>query len=177
MSESPFRLNIERIREYLPHRYPFLLIDRIAEIHAVGNMKDVHADDKVGTRVVGIKNYTYNEQFMSGHFPYFSIAPGVLLVESMAQTASFSIYPWVGEYLRKTGRKFEVVLAGIDATRFRRPVVPGDTVKIETVVKKKRGKLWIFECKSTVEGQLVAETEVMANLTLDLSGLNAENAQ
>ncbi len=164
---SEYRCNIEEIRRFLPHRSPFLLVDRVLEVHPVGDLKDVTGNEKVGIKVVAIKNYTYNEPFMQGHFPDFSIVPGVILLESMAQAASFSIYPYIRERLGKTaGHAFSVVLTGIDGTRFRKPVVPGDTVRMETVVTKKRGPLWMFEAKAFVEGQLVAETELMASLTL-----------
>jgi 3-hydroxyacyl-[acyl-carrier-protein] dehydratase len=163
---SEYRLNIEQIRQYLPHRAPFLLVDRILEIHPMGDLGDLSKDDKAGVKVVGIKNFTYNEPFFQGHFPDYAIAPGVLLVEMMAQVASFSIYPYLRDTLARGDCTFQVFLAGVDNTRFRKPVTPGDTVRIETTVTKKRGKLWMFECQSLVDGQKVAEAELMANLVL-----------
>jgi 3-hydroxyacyl-[acyl-carrier-protein] dehydratase len=158
---SEYRLGIEQIREFLPHRSPFLFVDRILEIHPAGDLNNTDADDKVGTKVVGLKNYTYNEPFMQGHFPEFSVVPGVLLVEMMAQVACFSVYPFL-----KQGQKFQVFLAGVDQTRFRKPVVPGDTVRVETLVTRKRGKIWMFDATAFVDGQKVAETQLLANLIL-----------
>ena len=170
MSEAAgYRCSIEEIRKFLPHRAPFLFVDRVLEVHPAGPIKDIKTDNNVGTRVVAIKNYTFNEPFMQGHFPDFSIVPGVILVVSMAQAASFSIYPYLKEKLGKMvpGTAFSVVLTGVDGARFRRPVVPGDTVRMETVVTKTRGPLWMFQCKAFVDGALVAETELMASLTLN----------
>ena len=165
---SEYRCTIEEIRRFLPHRAPFLLVDRVLEVHPVGDLKDVTANDKVGIKVVAMKNYTYNEPFMQGHFPEFSIVPGVILIESMAQSASFSLYPYIKDRLGKTaGSPFSVALIGIDGTRFRKPVVPGDTVRMESVVTKKRGLLWMFESKAYVDGQLAVETELMASVTLN----------
>ncbi len=166
-NESQYRLNIERIQEYLPHRAPFLLLDRILEIHPVGKLNDLTEDGKIGTRVVSLKNVSFNEPHFQGHFPGFAIMPGVLILETMAQTASFSLYPYLQGQLDRFRGKFQCILVGVESARFRRPVVPGDTLKIETVVTKSRRQLWGFQCTATVDGQKAAEAEILANLILD----------
>lgn len=164
MTENRYRLNIEQIRTFLPHRMPFLLVDRILEIHPQGDLNDLSPANKVGIKVVGIKNVTYNEPYFAGHFPSFSIVPGVLLVEMMAQVASFSIYPYLEKDIARIARDFQCILVGVDDCRFRKPVIPGDTLRVETVVTKCRGKLWGFSCVAFVEGQKVCEAQLIANL-------------
>jgi 3-hydroxyacyl-[acyl-carrier-protein] dehydratase len=90
--------------------------------------------------------------------------PGVLLIETMAQVASFSLYPYMEADLDRLARDFQCILVSIDGARFRKPVVPGDTLRIETVVTKCRGKLWAFQCTAFVDGQKVAEADLMANM-------------
>ena len=172
--ENQFFLNIQEVRQFLPHRTPFLLVDRILEIHPVfGSAESSESRDGnipsagVGTRVVGLKNVTFNEPYFQGHFPEYPILPGVLMLETMAQVASFSIYP----ILKRSGvdfsRGFQCILAGIDSARFRKPVGPGDTLRIETQVTKSRGgKLYAFECVALVDGQKVSEAEILAHLSL-----------
>jgi 3-hydroxyacyl-[acyl-carrier-protein] dehydratase len=118
----------------------------------------------IGTKVTGIKNLSMNEPFFQGHFPGFPIMPGVLIIETMAQIASFSVYPYVKHDLERFAREFECILVGVDGVRFRRMVIPGDTLKVETEVKKCRGKLWGFSCVASVDGQKAAEAEILANL-------------
>ncbi|MEK6577819.1 MAG: 3-hydroxyacyl-ACP dehydratase FabZ [Bdellovibrionota bacterium] len=164
-TETPYRLSIEQVQKFLPHRYPFLLIDRVLEIHPTGNLSIIEASaDKVGTRVVAMKNVTFNEPFFQGHFPAFSIMPGVLLIEAMAQAASFSVFPYFGSNFERLAKDFQCILVGVDSARFRKPVVPGDTLRFETTVTKCRGRLWGFSCVAIVEGQRVAEAEILANL-------------
>jgi 3-hydroxyacyl-[acyl-carrier-protein] dehydratase len=168
--ENSYRLNIEQIQRFLPHRSPFLLVDRILEIHTIGN----YADEPfpyapVGTKVVGIKNVSFNEAYFQGHFPSFPILPGVLIIETMAQVASFSVYPNILKDIDRLSREFQCILLGVDGARFRKPVVPGDTLRVETEVVKCRGKLWAFQCTAFVDGQKVAEAEVLANLTINSS--------
>ena len=162
------RLGIEQIRGWLPHRQPFLMVDRILEIHPVGDLKDLTWNSaKVGIKVVGLKNVSYNEPVFAGHFPSFSIFPGVMIIESMAQVASFSIYPYIEHDLERVAKAFQCILLGVDNVRFRRPVVPGDTLRITTEVTRCRGKIWAFKAQAHVGDQLAAEAEVMANLTLN----------
>jgi 3-hydroxyacyl-[acyl-carrier-protein] dehydratase len=165
--ENSYRLNVNQIQKFLPHRAPFLLVDRVLEIHVPGgdsNMTFPHAP--VGTKVVAIKNVSFNEPYFQGHFPGFAIVPGVLIIETMAQAASFSVYPsLMGEKdIDRIIRDFQCILVGVDSARFRKPVVPGDTLRIETEVVKCRGKIWAFQCTALVDGQKVAEAEILANL-------------
>ena len=104
--ESQFRLDIEKVRKFLPHRSPFLLVDRILEIHPVPHPEGMVPSAGVGTRVVGLKSVTYNEPFFQGHFPDFAIMPGVLILETMAQVASFSVYPSLQGASENTLKKF-----------------------------------------------------------------------
>jgi 3-hydroxyacyl-[acyl-carrier-protein] dehydratase len=162
---SKYTLDINQIQKFLPHRFPFLLVDRILEIHPVGEFDSPPPSAQVGTKVVGLKNVSINEPHFQGHFPGFPILPGVLMVECMAQTASFSVYPSMISKM-DTGIRdhFQCILVGVDNARFRKPVVPGDTLRIETEVTKCRGKLWEFSCQITVGIQKVAEATLMAQL-------------
>lgn len=164
MGEKGFKLGIDEIRKFLPHRAPFLLVDRILEIDYKGDPKNFVPREMVGTRVVGLKCVSYNEPYFQGHFPSFSVLPGVMVIECMAQVASFSLYPHMIKDIDRLSRDFQCILVGVDSTRFRKKVVPGDVLRVETVVEKCRGKLWAFKCRATVEDQLVAEAEILANL-------------
>ena len=166
-NENPYRLGIDQIRKFLPHRAPFLMVDRVLEIHppmADGSSGGFSAENMVGVRVVALKNISFNEPQFQGHFPTFSIMPGVLMIEAMAQVASFSVYPLIEKDLENFAKEFQCILVGVDSVRFRKPVVPGDQVQIETVVKKVRGRIWQFGGICTVDGQKVAEAEILANL-------------
>jgi len=138
-------LDVNEIREILPHRYPFLLVDRITELEA--------------ERIVGIKNVTVNEPFFIGHFPDFPVMPGVLIVEAMAQTAGVLVLKSIPDRHNKL-----VLLVSVDGARFRRPVVPGDQLRIEMVVIKQKGSVARMAGKATVDGKVVAEAEVMCKL-------------
>lgn len=170
MSEKSYRLGIDDIKRYLPHRAPFLLVDRILEIQPTGDLNDLSPNGKVGIKVVGIKSVSYNEPYFQGHFPSFAIVPGVLILETMAQISSFSLYPYMEKDIDRLARDFQCILVGIDSARFRRPVVPGDTLRVETEVTKCRGKLWAFRCRALVDGQLVAEADLLANLIANSEG-------
>lgn len=137
--------DIVRILKLLPHRYPFLLVDRIIEMDS----------DNSG---IGIKNVSYNEPFFQGHFPNFPVMPGVLLIEGMAQTAGALCVATLAEAYEPQ----LVYFMAIDRARFRRPVLPGDTVHYHMVKKRNRGRVWRFEGKAMVNGQLVAEAEISA---------------
>jgi len=129
----------------IPHRYPFLMIDRVTEI-------------RLGESAVGIKNVSINEAHFQGHFPSQPIMPGVLLVEAMAQTAAVLVVKTMGEHVR--GKL--VYFMTIDNARFRRPVVPGDQVRIEVAVHRQRGPVWRFRGQAVVDGALAAEAEYSA---------------
>jgi len=164
-----YYLDIEKVRGFLPHRAPFLLVDRILEIHPKGDLDhfDVaNGADKVGTRVVGLKNFTYNEPFIPGHFPNYSIVPGVLQIEMMAQVASFALYPFIESRLSELSGKFQTILVGVDGARFRKPVIPGDSMRVEAELTKCRGRMWGFQAAGFVEGQKVVEAELLANLSM-----------
>jgi len=139
-------MEIKEIMNILPHAYPFLLVDRILEIEA-------------GKRIVGIKNVTYNEPFFPGHFPGRPIMPGVLIVEAMAQTAGILVFSSLPEQF-----KTPVYFLGIDNVRFRKPVIPGDQLRLELEITKHRQSIWGFKGKALVDGNVVAEAELLAML-------------
>jgi beta-hydroxyacyl-ACP dehydratase FabZ len=138
-------LDIQAIEKILPHRYPFLLVDRILELEDM--------------RVVGIKNVTINEPFFQGHFPGFPVMPGVLIVEAMAQVAAILVLNRVEDRENKI-----VFFAGISEAKFRRPVVPGDQLRIEVNFLKLKPSVAKIQGKATVDGSLVAEAEIVATL-------------
>ena len=137
-------LDIQAIQEILPHRYPMLLVDRIIELEE--------------ERIVGIKNVTANEPFFAGHFPEFPVMPGVLIVEAMAQVAGVLVLKSLG------GRQKAVFLASIEQAKFRRPVVPGDKLRIEMKVSRRKATVAKMSGTATVNGAVVAEAEVMCKL-------------
>lgn len=138
-------VDINKIMKLLPHRYPFLMVDRIVEMDG----------DRSG---IGIKNVTANEPHFQGHFPDFPVMPGVLLIEGMAQTAGAICVHGLGE--EYTPRL--VFFMAIDKAKFRRPVVPGDQVRYHVRKIRGRGRAWRFHCEGKVEGQIVAEAEISA---------------
>jgi len=140
-------IEIKEIMHILPHTYPFLLVDRIIEVDP-------------GKRIVGIKNITYNEPFFPGHFPGRPIMPGVLIIEAMAQTAGLLVFKSIPE---EEGEKL-VYFLGIDHFRFRKPVIPGDQLRLELEITKHRQSIWGFKGKALVDGKLVAEGELLAML-------------
>ncbi|MDP3898801.1 MAG: 3-hydroxyacyl-ACP dehydratase FabZ [Mesorhizobium sp.] len=140
-------LDITRLLKLLPHRYPFLLVDRIIDID--------------GDRsAVGIKNVTANEPHFQGHFPDQPVMPGVLIVEAMAQTAGAICLHSTGG-----GRPALVYFLTIDNAKFRRPVVPGDRLELHVVKEKQRGNIWRFACAGIVDGVKVAEAVISAMMT------------
>jgi 3-hydroxyacyl-[acyl-carrier-protein] dehydratase len=158
-------IDIDGIRKVLPHRYPFLLVDRILEIRAPGPLSGLFdKENKLGIEVTGIKAVSYGENVFQGHFPDQSIFPGVQIIEAMAQVACFSVYPFLQSGTPEHGKKFSCLLAGVDQVRFRKPVIPGDLLRIETKVTRFRGTVWGFTCAGFVDGQKVAEAEILANI-------------
>lgn len=163
-----YALSGEAIRKFLPHRYPFLLVDRVISIEPKGLLTSTQgSDDKIGTRVVAQKNVSFNEPMFQGHFPGYAIFPGVLSIEAMAQVASFATYPYLTSDPEQMARGFSVILLGVDDVRFRKPVIPGDVIVIEAVLEKCRGSIWGFYCKATVDGVKVADARILANMTLE----------
>jgi beta-hydroxyacyl-ACP dehydratase FabZ len=139
-------LDINEIKKIIPHRYPFLLVDKIIE-----------CDDD--SQIVGIKSVTMNEPFFQGHFPDFPVMPGVLIVEAMAQVACILAM----RVLKKEGHA-SVFFTGIDGVKFRKPVVPGDVLRLELTKTKQRGELFRFDGKALVEGQVVTQGSLQAIL-------------
>lgn len=137
--------DIVRVMKLLPHRYPFLLVDKII---------DMDGDNSA----VGIKNVSINEPFFQGHFPDFPVMPGVLLIEGMAQTAGALCVANMNENYEP----HLVYFMSIDRARFRKPVMPGDTVYYHMTKRRNRGRVWRFDGKAKVNGQLVAEAEISA---------------
>lgn len=138
--------NVE-IQGLLPHRYPFLLVDRIREWEA-------------DRRIVGIKNVTVNEPFFQGHFPGRPVMPGVLILEAMAQVGGVLAFQSLSRQSRPV-----VYLTGVDGAKFRRPVVPGDQLRFEVDVLKKRPPFWKMAAKAYVESELVCEATITAMVT------------
>jgi 3-hydroxyacyl-[acyl-carrier-protein] dehydratase len=138
-------IDAKRLMSMLPHRYPFLMVDRLI---------DVRCDHSA----IGIKNVSVNENFFQGHFPGHPVMPGVLIVESMAQTSAALVFETL------TGGKGSplVYFMSIDNAKFRRPVVPGDQLRIHVVKDRRRGNVWRFNCVARVEGVTVAEASVTA---------------
>jgi len=165
VSEIQFPLKMDVIQSVLPHRFPFLLVDRVLDIQFPKKEPGkLSPQDMEGIRVKALKNVSINEPYLAGHFPNFPIVPGVLLLESMAQVGIFSIYPYVCHELDRFSKTVSVVLMGANEVKFRKPVVPGDRAEIETVVTRCRGKIWTFRGMVTVEGQKVMEAEILARM-------------
>jgi beta-hydroxyacyl-ACP dehydratase FabZ len=146
-------MDIQEIREILPHRYPMLLVDRILEMSE--------------KKIVGLKNVTVNEPFFLGHFPDFPVMPGVLIVEAMAQVAGVLVLKSLGGRNQKL-----VLLATVEEAKFRKPVVPGDQLRIEMTVERRKASVAKMSGIATVDGTVVAEAIVMCKLA-DRPGLPA----
>ena len=141
-------MTIEEIKEYLPHRYPFLLIDRVVSFE-----KD--------TRIVALKNVTANEPFFPGHFPHIAVMPGVLIVEAMAQAAAVLSLKSMGH---KNDGKWVYYFVGIDGARFKRPVTPGDQLRIEVEAGQNRRGIAKFKAVAKVDDVVAAEAELICAL-------------
>lgn len=138
--------DVTELQKFLPHRYPFLMVDGIVEVERL-------------KRIVGIKNVTINESFFQGHFPGSPVMPGVLILESMAQIGGFLLLLEIPDRESKL-----LYFVAVDGARFRRPVVPGDQVRIEMKVLSWRGDFCKLEGKATVNGQLAAEATLMCKM-------------
>lgn len=134
--------DIEAIRKILPHRYPFLMIDRVLEV-------------REGEFCKAVKNVTINEPIFQGHFPEMAVFPGVLQLEAMAQTSAFII-----DSVMPEDHGLMVFYAGVNNAKFRKPVVPGDQLVIESTLANRKKNFWVFNAKALVEGKVVAQAEV-----------------
>ncbi|HMN81889.1 MAG TPA: 3-hydroxyacyl-ACP dehydratase FabZ [Burkholderiaceae bacterium] len=141
-------LDIRAILEHLPHRYPMLLVDRVVELEK-------------GRRIVALKNVSINEPFFTGHFPHVPVMPGVLIVEALAQAAGILSFQTMG---RVSDDHSVYYFVGIDGARFKRPVVPGDQVRLEVEILRTSRSIWKYAGRATVDGSLAAEAELMCTL-------------
>jgi 3-hydroxyacyl-[acyl-carrier-protein] dehydratase (EC 4.2.1.-) len=138
-------MDIHKILRVLPHRYPFVLIDRVVEVEP-------------GRRIVALKNVSINEPFFTGHFPDFPVMPGVLIIEAMAQAGALLSNVTLGP---KDDARSLYYFAGIDSARFKRPVSPGDQLRLEVDLLRVRGGVGKFAGRALVDGQIVAEAELL----------------
>jgi len=145
-------LSIQKILDILPHRQPFLLIDRVLEHDSFG------PGSRQGRKVKVLKNVTYNEPFFAGHFPHRAVMPGVLILEAMAQAVAIACY-------REEDPKMDVAIGRLSETRFRRPVVPGDQLILTGEVLKDRGQMLVLKVQAHVDDELVTEVEILASVT------------
>ena len=141
-------LDINQIKQYLPHRYPLLLVDRVL-------------DWESGKYITAIKNVTINEEFFVGHFPHKPVMPGVLTIEALAQTSALLAFLTTGQ---KPDDNAVVYFIGIDGARFKRPVEPGDQLKMHVEILRHARGIWKFQAKATVDDQLVVEAELMCTM-------------
>jgi 3-hydroxyacyl-[acyl-carrier-protein] dehydratase len=141
--------DIEKILNILPHRYPFLLVDKVLDI-------------KKGQSIVAIKNVTYNEPFFQGHFPKLKVMPGVLVLEAIAQAGGILLYHSLPDPANKI-----VFLSKVDKAKFRKPIVPGDQIRLEAVFMKQKNKICQIRGRALVGNEIAVESEIMASI-LDL---------
>lgn len=138
-------LDVTEIVKYLPHRYPFLLIDRVTS-------------NEPGHKLTAIKNVSINEPIFTGHFPQFPVFPGVLILEAMAQCCAIFAFRELGGYPSK---ETLYLLVGIDKARFKKQVVPGDQLKLEVIVEKSKRGIWRFACTAHVDDQLCSSADIL----------------
>jgi 3-hydroxyacyl-[acyl-carrier-protein] dehydratase len=145
---TPPVMDIHRILQKLPHRYPFLLVDRVVELER-------------GVRIKALKNVTINEPFFPGHFPKRPVMPGVLMLEALAQTAALLSFDAMGE---DPGDDTVVYFVGIDGARFKRPVEPGDQLVMEAAIERSKGGIFKYRTHASVDGAKAVEAELMCTL-------------
>ena len=150
--EAVNSMDIHQILELLPHRYPFLLVDKVLSCNP-------------GKSIVAVKNVTINEHFFAGHFPHHPVMPGVLIIEALAQTAAILTFK---THDHKNDEKSVYYFVGIDHARFKKPVMPGDTLELHAEIKRFSRGIWWFSAQAKVDGKLVTEAELMCTLrTID----------
>lgn len=142
------KLNVHQIRKILPHRYPFLLVDRVEDI-------------EFGQRIHAIKNVTVNEPFFPGHFPEYPVFPGVLIMEALAQAAAILTFASASEEETKNAADDLYLFAGIDNARFKRPVMPGDRLELFAEMTANKRGIYKYKAVAKVDGQVVAEADLM----------------
>lgn len=147
-------MTCEEILTILPHRFPFLLVDRVVSWQA-----GPYAENRTGQKIVAIKNVTFNEPFFPGHFPGLPVMPGVLQIEAMAQASCLAYY-------RRGDPPMDFFIASLSEGKFRRPVVPGDTLELHAEILKDRGSMLVVRTEAKVNGQVVAEAEILAKVAL-----------
>ncbi len=144
-ADAPLSADLALIQRIIPHRYPFLLVDKVRDIH-------------LNKSCVGIKNVTFNEPQFQGHFPGMPVFPGVMIIEAMAQTSGIL----VGLSMDLVDKNANVFFMGVDAVKFRRKVVPGDVLELHVTALRGGGRVWKFAGKAMVDGELACEAEFMA---------------
>jgi 3-hydroxyacyl-[acyl-carrier-protein] dehydratase len=150
--------DIQDILQLLPHRYPFLLVDRVTKINRLGT-----DDNRENSEIFATKNVTINEPFFPGHFPHRPIMPGVLILEAMAQACALL----GGRKIPEGAKSWDVYIAGVNDTKFRKPVVPGDQIELYGKLTRDRKSLLIFEAEARVDGQVVAQAQILAKMVLN----------
>lgn len=141
-------MDVFEVLEYLPQRFPLLMIDRVKECEP-------------GKRILALKNVSANEPHFPGHFPHRPIMPGVLILEAMAQAAGILAFQTLGV---KPSGDFDYLYAGIDGARFKRPVIPGDQLEIEVLLQASKRGIWKFNCLARVAGSVVAEADILCSV-------------
>lgn len=143
-------MDIHKVMSLLPHRYPFLLVDRVLEYEP-------------GEHLLALKNVTLNEPYFQGHFPVKPVMPGVLIIEALAQATGLLAMETSGI----TGAEQIYYLVGVDKARFKQPVVPGDQLMLDVKLVKSKRNIWVFDCEASVDGKVVASAEVMCTSRSD----------
>jgi len=138
-------MDVNEIRDYLPHRYPFLLVDRVTEL-------------KLGESIVAYKNMSINEAVFQGHFPHYPVFPGVMIIEAMAQAAGILGFKTMD---KKPADGSIYLFAGADEVRFRRQVIPGDRLELRAKILNEKRGIWKFQCESSVDGELAASAIIL----------------
>lgn len=149
-NNAPETMDIHAVLKCLPHRYPFLLIDRVKEVVP-------------GSHIVALKNVSMNEPFFPGHYPHHPVMPGVLIVEAMAQSAAILSFRTLGDQASDDSVYYFV---GIDGARFKRPVTPGDQLILESRLEFSKRGLWKFSCTAKVDDQIAAEANIMCTMRM-----------